>query len=198
MPLKYSCGKSHKILRFRFLRGLRGERGATLVEFALIAFPFFLLVFGILEIGFIIWGTYELDNATEDAAREIRTGQIQSSAANTPAGFKALVCGRVTVLSQCTSKLQVDVRSFANYTDIQSNQPTPLDGDGKLQTNFTYDTGGSRSIILVSTFYQWPLFSGITSFALSNMADGDRLLRASAAFRNEPFPASAGGSGGGG
>ncbi len=170
--------------RLRFLRGRRGERGATLVEFALVAVPFFLLVFGILELAFIFWGTYELENATEDAGRQIRTGQAQAASQSE---FVDLVCSRVTLLSECSSKLQVDVRTFSSFGDIEANSPNPLDGDQELINSFNFNQGGPRSIVLVSTFYQWPLFTGITSLSLSNMAGGDRLLRASAAFRNEAW-----------
>ncbi|NJM33401.1 MAG: pilus assembly protein [Rhodomicrobium sp.] len=168
-------------------RGRRSERGATLIEFALVMVPFFLLLFGTLEVGFIFWGTHELENATEDAARQIRTGQVQ--AANmTPEAFKALVCSRVSLLAQCDSKLQLDVRSFANFNALQSDPPAPLNPDGTLKTSFNWSPGGPRSIVLVSTFYQWPLLNVISSASLSNMANGDRLLRASSAFQNENWP----------
>ena len=51
-----------------------------MLEFALIALPLFILIFGILEVGLqMYWGTYELDNATLTAARLIRTGQAQTA-----------------------------------------------------------------------------------------------------------------------
>lgn len=184
------CVKSLRAARtFKLPRRARarGERGVTLIEFAVVAFPFFLILFGTLEVGFIFWGAHELENATEDAARRIRTGQAQ--AANmTPEAFKELVCGRVALLGQCTSKLQVDVRSFASFDALQGDPPAPLNADGTLKTSFSWNPGGPRSIVLVSTFYQWPLLNIVSSAGLSNMANGDRLLRATAAFRNENFP----------
>ena len=44
---------------------MHGERGVTMVEFAIVIVPFFLLLFGTLELGFILWGTYDLENATQ-------------------------------------------------------------------------------------------------------------------------------------
>lgn len=167
------------------LRGAGGERGATMIEFAIIMVPFFIILFGIFEVGFVFWGTFELENATEDAARQIRTGQIQNGGA---AAFKAQVCSRVVLLSRCNEDLRLDVRSFNDFADIQNNPIAPLDKDGKLTNNFNFNTGGPRSIVLVSTFYPWRLINAISSVSLSNMAGGDRLLSASAAFRNEPFP----------
>jgi len=148
--------------------------------------PFFVILFGIFEVGFVFWGTYELENATEDAARQIRTGQIKGDGG--AAAFKTQVCSRVVILSRCNEDLRLDVRSFNSFADIQNSPAEPLDNDGKLKDNFSFSPGGPRSIVLVSTFYRWPLINAISSFSLSNMAGGDRLLRASAAFRNEPFP----------
>lgn len=165
---------------------MRSERGATMIEFAIIMVPFFVILFGIFEVGFVFWGSYELENATEEAARQIRTGQIKGNGGE--AAFKAQLCSQVVLLSRCNQDLRIDVRSFNNFAAIQSSAAQPLDNDGKLKNNFNFDPGGPRSIVLVSTFYQWPLINAISTFSLSNMADGDRLLTASAAFRNEPFP----------
>jgi Flp pilus assembly protein TadG len=164
----------------------RSERGATLVEFAIIAVPFLLLIFGIMEVGFVFWGTYELENATEDAARQIRTGKVATNGIDAD-GFKALVCGHVSLLAQCSSRLRLDVRSFSSFGQIAANQPAPLDAGGNLESNFTWNPGGPSSIVLVSTFYEWPLVNVLTSASLSNMGDGNRLLRASAAFKNEAW-----------
>jgi Flp pilus assembly protein TadG len=164
---------------------LKEERGVALIEFSLIMVPFFVILFGIFEVAFVFWGTYELENATEDAARQIRTGQASNMS---EAGFRTQICSRVVLLSRCEEELRLDVRSFDSYAAIQTNSPDPLDDDGNLKTDFSYTTGGPRSIMLVSTFYRWPLINPISGYSLSNMADGDRLLRASAAFRNEPFP----------
>lgn len=170
-----------------FWRGRRGERGASLVEFALVAFPFFFLVFGTMELGFVLWGTYELENATEDAARQIRTGQVHASNMS-EAGFKSLVCDHVVLLSECLTKLRLDVRTFASYEAMKADEFQPLNQAGELGTGFQWQATSPRSIVLVRTFYQWSLFTGITSAVLSNMAGGDRLLWATAAFRNEAWP----------
>lgn len=181
------AGRGKSVNRWRArLGGMRGERGATMIEFALIMIPFFVILFGIFEVGFVFWGTYELENATEDAARQIRTGQIKGNLG--AAAFKTQVCNRVVILSRCNEDLRLDVRSFNNFAEIQNSPAQPLDNTGKLKDDFSFLPGGPRSIVLVSTFYRWPLINAISSFSLSNMAGGARLLQASAAFRNEPFP----------
>ena len=59
-------------------RSLRkNDRGATMLEFSLVAFPILLLLMGTYEMGFIYWGTKELENATGTGARFVRIGQAQ-------------------------------------------------------------------------------------------------------------------------
>lgn len=166
------------------------DRGVTLIEFSLIMVPFFVILFGILEVGLVFWGSFELDNATEDAARMIRTGQAASGNMS-KSSFTEAVCDRVSLLGKdCTTKLRVDVRSYDNFS--QMSPPAPLDGDGELKDaasdDFAYDPGGARDVVLVTTFYEWPLINFMSEFSLANMGNGNRLLRASSAFRNEPFP----------
>jgi len=170
-------------LRVQFA-AMRGDRGVAMVEFALIMIPFFVILFGIFEVGLVFWGSYELENATEEAARQIRTGQIQGGGG--AAAFKQQVCNRVVLLSRCNADLRVNVRNFNDYQDAYT-QAEPLDEQGALKGD-VFDPGGPRSIVLVSTYYRWPLLNALSSYSLSNMAGGARLLSASAAFRNEPFP----------
>jgi Flp pilus assembly protein TadG len=170
------------------LRRLAGERGASLVEFALIAVPLFFLTFGTMELGLVLWGTYELENATEDAARMIRTGQVHAQGINAT-GFRTLVCQRVVLLSQCQARLRLDVRTYGSFADIAGDNFQPLNpANGQFGDAFQWQPTQPRSIVVVRTFYPWPLFMGITGALLSNMADGDRLLWATAVFRNEAWP----------
>jgi len=54
----------------RFIRRLRkNERGAAMVEFALIAILFFTLLFGIIEFGWIFNGYITLEAAAKEGAR---------------------------------------------------------------------------------------------------------------------------------
>ena len=55
----------------------RRREGSTAVEFALVAFPFFILLFGILEIGLMLLVDALVETAASDAGRQIRTGLAQ-------------------------------------------------------------------------------------------------------------------------
>src|SRR5271170_2595612 len=88
-------------IKSRVIHSICGTRGVSMLEFALIAMPLFILIFGILEVGLIFWGAYELDNATLSAARMIRTGQAQTSGLTQPA-MVSQICSSVFILPNCT------------------------------------------------------------------------------------------------
>jgi len=82
----------HLMRRCRALR--RDESAATAVEFALLSFPFFLIVAGILQTSVIFLATQVLESAVQDASRHIRTGQIQKSGTSLET-FREQICGRL-------------------------------------------------------------------------------------------------------
>jgi Flp pilus assembly protein TadG len=63
-------------------RLLGNERGAELVEFALMAVPFFMIMFGTMEFGRMIWQNNVIANAAKDGAR---WAAVRGNDATTPA-----------------------------------------------------------------------------------------------------------------
>ena len=169
----------------RILRNfVRQRRGVALVEFAIVAIPFFLLIMGIVEVGLIFWAGYELENATAAAARLVRTGQAQKSG-YTVAQLQAKLCDNVVILKNCTSKVQLSVQTYSSFAGITTS--TAVDQNGNLQTSFPYSPGGPGAIVLLTAFYEWPLTTPLTSGVLGNLGDGNYLLQTTFAFRNEPY-----------
>jgi len=164
----------------------RARRGATAVEFAFVSIPFLILLFGILELGAVFMVSTNLEDATDRAARQIRTGEFQSSGATTKADFITLVCSRMAWLStSCTANLSVDVRTFNTFTDAsQTAKINPATYD---KNTTCWSTGQPADIVLVRTFYEWKLFTPMLDASLQNMGDGKRLISAVATFRNEPY-----------
>jgi Flp pilus assembly protein TadG len=173
--------------RHRLIQLYRDCRGVAALEFALIALPFLIMAFGILEVGCIFWGNYELDNLTKSAARIIRTGEAQSGKL-TQDQVVTQVCGKVILLTNCATKLKVSVQTFANFASVTG--PAAKDGQGKLQNTFPYQPGGPSQVVLVTSFYEWPLVGPSSIALLSNLANGNYLLQSSAVFETEPFPQS--------
>jgi Flp pilus assembly protein TadG len=166
-----------KVPRCARLRGLwRDQAGVSLVEFALIALPFFILLYGSFELGFVYWANQELENAAGYGARLVRTGQVQAGGLN-QAQLTTEICSKTAVLVGCASKLRLDVRSAATLGEITA--PVPVNGGGGLKGpgEFTFAPGAANDVVLVTTFYQWPRL----------LSPSDPILRAASVGRNEPF-----------
>ncbi len=162
----------------------RDASGASAVEFALIALPLFYMLFVILEIGIVFFANYSLENAAAQGARMLRTGQAQNQKFDAQM-FKTEVCKHITAPLDC-GKLKLDVRRFTNFSNADLTQP--LDGQGNLKANFAYDPGAGGDVVVVRAFYPLDLPSLMPlDISMADMKDGNRLVVATVAFRNEPF-----------
>jgi Flp pilus assembly protein TadG len=142
------------------------------------------MLFAMLETSTIFFATFTLENGVTEAAREIRTGQAQADGVD-EAAFRDSVCERIDMLLDCGDSLKIDVRTFANFQDV--NAPAALDENGEFINNFIFDPGAEGDVVLVRAFYSWPVLTPIIGGGMSNMDGENRLLSAAAAFRNEPF-----------
>ena len=162
----------------------RAKGGATAVEFALVAMPFFMLLLAIFETSVIYFASTTLENAVDDAARQIRTGQAQF-ANMTADQFRQLICDQINVFMKCDASLAVDVRAFNDFDQVTF--PPEVNPDGTLKNDQQFTPGGAGNVVVVRVFYQWPIVTPIIGASLSNMANNTRLIEAVTTFRNEPF-----------
>lgn len=170
----------------RKLRALSASRrGATAVEFAVIAVPFFIMLFGVLELGLLFMASISIEAATVAAARQIRTGQFQQSANNGAADFKTNVCASMSWIStaDCQANLSLDVRTYSTFASI--NVTPPVSNGAIDQTALTFNAGASCDIVVVRAFYPWTLLAPVVEPGLPNLNSSQRLLTSAIAFRNE-------------
>lgn len=160
--------------------------GATALEFALVATPFFFLIFGLFEVAIIFVMSTTLEHGLNEAARTIRTGSFQQSGLG-QAAFRQAVCDELFDLLDCDDRLQIDVRVFDNFADSSNNSPIDPTTQTVDASQFQFAPGGPDEIVVARVFYEWDLFTPVLSAPLANLEDGGRLLQASVAFRNEPF-----------
>jgi len=166
------------IHRFR-----RDRRGATIVEFALVAAPFFALLFAILQTALIFFATQVLETGVHDAARLIRTGQAQEQELNAET-FKAAVCSEIFGLFDCMGGLKIDVRTYLDFAGADTGKSIV---DGDFQDDLVYQPGAGGDIVVVRAFYEWPMVLPTLDSSAANLNNGNYLLSAAATFRNEPF-----------
>ena len=165
-------------------RFVRQNDGAAAVEFGLVAAPFLALMFAIMETSVVFFAGQTLETAAADSARLVMTGQAQTQGFS-QAKFKEEVCKKIFGLFDCAGGVQVDVRTYSSFSNVDLTKP--IDANGNLVNNFTYSPGGPGDIVVVRLLYQYPVYVSLLGLNLSDMAGGKRLIVATSAFRNEPY-----------
>jgi Flp pilus assembly protein TadG len=183
-----------------FGRFTSNEDGATAVEFAMVATPFFGLLFAVFQTAMLFWATQVLETAVANASRQVYTGQFQSdpsraglTAAQLQTEFKNLICSNVPkvnasdpnsryVLFDC-SKLDVDISTFSGSWPVTST--SPVSGGVYNPTGYTYQAPGRGQIVVVRASMEYPTMVRMLNTA-TGLKDGNQLIMASAAFMTEP------------
>ncbi len=169
-------------------RFARRQDGAAAVEFALVALPFLALIFAIMETALVFFAGQTLEAAATESARLIMTGQAQSAGYNQATFKDQVVCAYLksgVSLFDCANGVQVDVKSYSNFSAINSTPPVT---NGQLDTtNLAYTPGAAGDIVVVRLYYQWPIYVSLLGNDLGKLTGGNRLLVATSVFRNEPF-----------
>ncbi len=168
-------------------RFFSNRKGSTAIEFSALALPFSFLVFAILE-SCVSFAAQELmANASDNLARQIRTGQLKAADLNETT-VKAKICDslKIIVANDCPG-LAVDLREFATY-DAASKVRIKFTSDHDVDTSdFDVTPGGSLTINMLRVFYRWPVMTDMMRSAMSNLPDGKTLLFTTTTWRNEPF-----------
>ncbi len=154
------------------------------MEFAIVSIPFFLLLFAILEMALMFFVGQVLDTATVSASRLIRTGEAKAQAI-TQDQFKAKVCEGMANLVDCDTRMYVDVQSYSTFASYSPS--SPLDASGHIKAT-SYTAGNKSEIIVVRSFYTWPVLFDVLARSTTRLSNGDQLLGAVVAFQTEPFP----------
>lgn len=179
---------TNKIFKKAYLKTLKLSKnfkenieGIVAIEFGMIGLPFFLLIFGTLELSLVFMAEINMSQATADTARKLRTGQ---SGIETIGQFKADICNKVIFIPNCISKLKVEVKAHNDFSSIDTS--FSLNSDGGLEDNFVFDTIDAGGIATVRTFIEWDLFAKIPNLGLGNLPNNNRLVQGFSAFRREP------------
>ena len=175
-------------------RDLSSQNGATAVEFALVAPVFFLLLFGIFDLGQMLYIRAMLHGAVEQAARSGTTETADSDSAD--ALVKAAVAPVAPNAAVTFSRL-----SYYDFTDVgRAEKFTDSDSDGQCDNGESYidengngqwDTdvgvsgnGGADDIVVyTATVTYAPLFT----IPLLSRSSNTVTLSAKSVRKNQPF-----------
>ena len=168
------------------------KRGSTAIEFAMLAIPFALLVFAILESCISFAGQEVMANAADDVARQLRTGQIAPASA-TATSINQLICSKLQIMvAQNCPGLLVDLRQYSTFADAAAAGFQIVSGDiqltqGSGTTTFTVAPGPAGSKNMLRVFYKWPVMTDFMAKSMANLNGGNTLHFASVTWQNEPF-----------
>jgi Flp pilus assembly protein TadG len=179
-------------------RFVRDKSGATAIEFSILALPFSLLVFAILESCISFAGQQVMANAADDIARQLRTGQIRIASGLDEAALAVrkeelwqMICDRLKIMvaDDCPG-LEIDVRKVDTFAEAAALRIV-YEGSGQGRTlaesNFQFKPGPSMSKNVLRVFYEWPVITDFMRSRMSNLAGGKTLHFATVTWQNEPF-----------
>ncbi len=133
------------------LRNARG--GNAMIEFALLAPVFFMMIMGLVEFVLFQYKTYALNHVVYEAARNLQTGEVQT-AADMQEAFYAEVCAEAGAMIDCEAII-FDVRAFDALNEVTFPPPV-FDEDGN-PSNFVFEPGGPNeySVVRASIHHQF-------------------------------------------
>ncbi|MDN5928632.1 MAG: pilus assembly protein [Hyphomicrobiales bacterium] len=168
-------------------RFIGNRKGSTAIEFTILAIPFALLVFAILESCVAFAAQQLLSNATDDIAREVRTGQLTTANLD-ETKLRDMFCGKMSIMvgSNCDAYVHFDLESYGSFADVAAVRTTVENG-ALVTTGFKVLPGGPLTINMLRVYYEWPVMTDLMTKLMSNLSNGRTLLFATATWQNEPF-----------
>jgi Flp pilus assembly protein TadG len=186
---------------------VRSRDGTAAIEFALLAIPYFLIIFAILETFVAFVGEQVVSNAVDTLSREIRTGQITYNLGRTTdmtkTQFRQAFCNEIAVIIACSAaeintpaNLYLDVESYSSFSLMPTTVPRTSSAPGADldATGFNFAPGGAKSLNMLRAYYRWHIITDLLRPYLSTVrpADGSMpsvyLIVATGAFQNENYP----------
>jgi Flp pilus assembly protein TadG len=169
------------------LRFWRAQRGATIVEFALIAPAFIATLLAILEVTIFLFAQQVLQNAATMTARQFMTGQIQNNGTTEAQLVSNTICPMIQALFTCSS-LMVNVQSYSDFAAANASEPTlTYNAQGQVTNTWSFDPGTPGEVMVIQLIYQWPIISGPFGYVLSNLGNGTTEMMGVSAIRVEPY-----------
>jgi Flp pilus assembly protein TadG len=179
----------------------RDTNATTAIEFALLLPIWLWMTFEVLQIGLYFFYSASLVRATDAAARQILTGSVASQGLTQTQFLNTILAPQLPgnmSISNVVANIQVFPSSTANaYASLTNDptgvNPTSLNAVPMDNTKTSFCLGSKGSLVAVQVFYAMPVL-GIPALGLTGGAtfNGQHVvwISATAAFENEPFPAS--------
>lgn len=159
------------------------RRGNTLIEFALIAPVFFLVIFGLVEFVLFQFKSNALSHVVYEAARNLQTGEAQS-AGDVEQAFMDEACAHASGLIDCED-IRFDVRSYETLGEVTFPMPT-FDENGEPE-NFVFEPGGANEFTAVRAAVHHEFVTPFMAELFGMGPDLPAIVNSFAIVKNEPW-----------
>jgi len=181
----------------------KDRRGAAALEFALAIVPYMALVLILLDVAIAMHIHATLEGAVRNAAREGITGYVDEDGRTREERILDLLSERTLGMIR-PETARVETRVYARFADVREAEPfedsVPGNGTwdpGEVFVDYngngawdddpgTVGIGQSGDIVAYRVYFRTLLISPVLNRLLPN-APADRLFRATAVVRNEPW-----------
>ncbi|MCE4222514.1 pilus assembly protein [Methylobacterium sp. C25] len=174
---------------------LRHTGGASAVEFALVALPFFMVLTAVFEAGLVTLAQQGLDNGLDRAARTLFTGTFQTNSDGTPAAnrFRAEMCPAVVYIDCSQIKVEVTTGStFASSSPTSPYNSSTRTANSSFGSKFQCPSANNivtvRAVATVPRYFKFLTLNGL------QLAAGGQMVVSTLVFRAEPYPSGSCGS----
>lgn len=165
----------------------RNADGSTLIEFGMLALPFFVLILGAIQLIYMLLVQQMIETATEAVGRQILTGTVQQQAM-TKQQFTTLACSLLPPTLDC-NKLVIDVKVATSFASATMSKPDLSSvGNPSATTVLTYNPGVAGQIVVLRLLYALPVIT-IPGLNLRSAASsyGFAFPMATSVFKNETY-----------
>ena len=170
------------------------QKGAAAIEFAMVAPVFLALMFSIFEIGWVFFAESVSERASHQAARLLRTGQIQQiDITNDPdaqqEAVRDEVCKFAVIFGDCNDTLTIEVEQFASFAELAASNEeiTCKDANQEAQDQINFEPGDGGTIVRVRTCILYKTLNPVIGLSLSNTNGASNRLISQFVFRTENF-----------
>lgn len=170
-------------------RFARSEKGATIVEFAIVGPMFFAIVGATIETALTFFAAYALDTAVIDSSRAIKTGQYGFN--HSADSYREALCSKLYGIFDC-GEIRIAVKEIDDFGSYTPSQPIdPANGEWSVAQVYEGRNGGpitGNTTVMVEAYYKWPTIFNIPGLHVGLTPDGKRLLAAAHVFKTEAYP----------
>lgn len=196
----HAIGRGGRRIGVRLVRMLRGRRGVTAVEFALIAPVCMTLICVFIDLSMVMFITNVMEGGVREASRYAITGQVEVGKTREQKIAEIVQSHSYNLIA--TTDITVTTKVYPSFGDVGKPEPfIDKNGNGKYDSgesftdvnkNGVWDAdmgangaGGSGAVVAYTVSYKWVLWTPLAAEIWGN--GGAVLLSATVAVRNEPY-----------